>query len=196
MPYGAIHTYLHLFAREIALIRDFRISVIIFFFFFIFSSQRPSTLVEPAKSLIFIPNRFTIVSGVHQPQAIVILALHVSRENRYSLHDTTMNDAIFYSAKSILSAQHISTTVFSGGLPPVIIAIEQPKQSFLHNEEGYRDGKLWKTRETNGCISHPCIFVELLQDSEAWRQRYIHRDGVCSLLFPLLTLGAHARGLL
>ena len=76
------------------------------------------------------------------------------------------------------------------------------KKSFLLNEGGYRDGKLWKTSGTRGCIPHPYIFVQLLQDSEAWEtlsrvysyasllmphcpvtvvQRY--RDGVCSLLF-------------
>ena len=42
------------------------------------------------------------------------------------------------------------------------------KKSFLLNEGGYRDGKLWKTSGTRGCIPHPYIFVQLLQDSEAW----------------------------
>ena len=81
------------------------------------------------------------------------------------------------------------------------------KKSFLLNEGGYRDGKLSGTR---GCIPHPYIFVQLLQDSEAREERHssIHliaflmphcpvtvvqryRDGVCSLLFHLFFIICH-----
>ena len=33
--------------------------------------------------------------GVHCPQAIVLLQSHISSENLWSLHESTMNDAIF-----------------------------------------------------------------------------------------------------
>ena len=35
-----------------------------------------------------------MVRGVHRPQAIVLLHSHVSSENLWSLHESTMNDAI------------------------------------------------------------------------------------------------------
>ena len=46
------------------------------------------------KPLIFLPNLSTVVRGVHRPQAIVLFQSHISSENLWSLHQSTMNDAI------------------------------------------------------------------------------------------------------
>ena len=107
MPYGAIGTF----------VSPHGYLVIIIFIFF--SSKRPRATQEPVMPLIFVPNRSASVRGVHRHQVIVILACHVSSENLFRLHGTTtttMHDTnhTFF--------EPISTTVFSKGLPPVIVA--------------------------------------------------------------------------
>ena len=81
------------------------------------------------------------------------------------------------------------------------------KKLFLLNEGRYKDGKLSGTR---GCIPHPYISVQLLQDSEGREERHSYilliaflmphcpvtvvqryRDGVCSLLFHLFFIICH-----
>ena len=94
--YESKHTFLS--SHEKSLIRDFRIFVIIILFF----SKRPSASKEGVKPLIFIPNRSTMVRGVHRPQAIVLFHSHVSSENLWSLHESTMNDAILNSVPRLL----------------------------------------------------------------------------------------------
>ena len=87
---------------------------------------------KPVMLLIFVLNRSASVRGVHRHQAIVILAYHISCENLCPLHGTTMRDANFVrtaTARTDYRAffESISTTVFSGGLPPAIIATTQSK---------------------------------------------------------------------
>ena len=99
-------------------------------------------------SLIYIANRSTLVID---PKRSFILASHVSSENFCSLHDTTMNDAIFYCTAPTSSARSsraqsiarflnlctcVSSTVF------LIAAQCSQSRTSVQNEEGYRDGKL------------------------------------------------------
>ena len=62
-----------------------------------------------------------------------------------------------------------SSIVFDGAFGTVKNGYNKYKKSFLLNEGGYRDGK---TSGTRGCIPHPYIFVQLLQDSEAREERH------------------------
>ena len=54
---------------------------------------------EGVKQLIFIS---TMVRGVRRPQAIVLLQSHILSENHWSLHESTMNDAISDSVTRLL----------------------------------------------------------------------------------------------
>ena len=61
----------------------------------------------------------------------------------------------------------------------MLVYIYRCKKSFLHNEEGYRDGKLRKSREQEAAYPIPLSLPPMP-----------HKDGVCN---HLLILGAHAQ---
>ena len=130
MVYWFIGIYLRMFTRE-----NVRTRISIFFVFFIFYSKRPSASLEPVMSLIFVPNRSASVRGVHRHQAIVILACHVSSENRCHLHGTTTHRVprlLCPHSNRACRLLHVFPTYIyhclggggGGGFPPVII---QPK---------------------------------------------------------------------
>ena len=96
---------------------------------------------------------------------IVILACHVSSENLCHLHGTTTPFSIvchaYFARTATVRAdycaffQPISTTVLGGGWTSV-------KNHFFKMKGMANYGK------HKSCIPHPYIFVQLLQDSEAW----------------------------
>ena len=91
--YESIHTFV--FSHEKSLIRIF---VIIFFFF----SKRPSASQESVKPLIFYQTDLRWSEVCIDPKRSFLLPSHVSSENLWSLHESTMNDAILDSVPRLL----------------------------------------------------------------------------------------------
>ena len=64
-----------------------------------------------------------MVRGVHHPQAIVLLHSHVSSENLWSLHESTMNDAILDSVPALFARAHACMKVLTSIVYIIIIII-------------------------------------------------------------------------
>ena len=120
------------------------------------SSKRPSASLERVKSLMFVVNRSTIVRGT---QAIVILAFHMSpvctKTTPFSIAPRPPrphgNRARSLSRVYISTTfEPISTTVFSGGLPPVIAATIQPKIGETSVKNHFSKMKGWHIMKNKG----------------------------------------------